>query len=194
MIALLSAAALVAVLELDVASFGQLMLGRPIVVGPLLGFAFGDPGLGAGLGALFELFSLGELPVGGKVPLNGAVGVGAAFLICAAGGAAVELGFAAGVAAAALHGRLEALLRRLRGGGPERAIAALARGERPRLLPAALRELALQAGGTFALLSLALGLRAVELPDALAGGLRLGLALAPWVGIAGALAALRGTA
>lgn len=200
MIHLLLAAAAVALLELDVASFGQLMIGRPLVVGPLLGFAFRSPAVGAGLGALFELFSLGELPVGGKLPLNGTVGVGAAFLLTAAGGVPVELAFALGLLAALGHGRLETVLRKARSGAIRQAAAALSRGEEPRLFAAAMREMALQAATTFGVMLLALCARAalvtgaVPVPEALSGGLRLGLALAPWIGVAAALSALRGTA
>lgn len=197
---LLLAAAAIALLELDVASFGQLMVGRPLVVGPLLGLAFRSPALGAGLGALFELFSLGELPVGGKLPLNGTVGVGAAFLLTAAGGVPVELAFALGLLAAFGHGKLETGLRRLRSGAIQQAASALSRGEDPSLFKVAVRELSLQFGATFGVLILALGARAalvsgaVPVPEALSGGLRLGLALAPWIGIAAALSALKGAA
>lgn len=173
-VTLLAAAAFVALLELDVASVGQFMLGRPLVAGTLLGVALGEATLGAGLGALFELFSLGELPVGGKVPLNGTVGVGAAFLLAAREGLPVEAAFALGVACAALHGRLEKLLRGVRAGiGP---------------------RLGLQTAGTFALVAAALGLRGLDVPEPVAGGLRFGLTLAPWIGAAAALTAVRGHA
>jgi mannose/fructose/N-acetylgalactosamine-specific phosphotransferase system component IIC len=49
------------------------MLSRPLVLGGLLGWAGGDPGTGFMLGALIELLLLQDLPVGGALPLNGAV-------------------------------------------------------------------------------------------------------------------------
>jgi mannose/fructose/N-acetylgalactosamine-specific phosphotransferase system component IIC len=76
--ALAAAAAVLAAVELDASHAGQLMISRPLVLGPLIGLAFGQPGLGLGLGALYELFGLEEIPVGGHVPLNATVAAGAA--------------------------------------------------------------------------------------------------------------------
>jgi PTS system mannose-specific IIC component len=49
---------------LDATSFPQLMLSRPLVAGTLTGMLFGNPGEGAMVGAVLEIFDLGILPVG----------------------------------------------------------------------------------------------------------------------------------
>jgi mannose/fructose/N-acetylgalactosamine-specific phosphotransferase system component IIC len=48
----------------------QLMLSRPLVLGPLLGWALGDPVGGLWLGAPLELLFLGGVNLGGSVPEN----------------------------------------------------------------------------------------------------------------------------
>jgi mannose/fructose/N-acetylgalactosamine-specific phosphotransferase system component IIC len=61
---------LLAVLSLDATAFGQFMLSRPIVVGPLVGFVTGHPDLGLEIGALIELIWIGDVPVGAHLPLD----------------------------------------------------------------------------------------------------------------------------
>ena len=60
------------------------MVSRPIVAGPLAGLLIGDPGSGLWVGALLEILSLGQLPVGasrywdtGPAAVAGAVTAGA---------------------------------------------------------------------------------------------------------------------
>lgn len=113
----------VAVLEADAALVGQWLLSRPLVVGPLVGWAAGEPALGAALGALVEVFCLEELPVGSVVPPNGTVAVGTAVLL-SAGPSGVPPGLAlpVGLALGAAHGRLEVRLRSWRAALTARAL------------------------------------------------------------------------
>ena len=48
----------------------QLMLSRPIVLAPLLGWALGDPRGGLVLGVPLELIFLGGVNLGGSLPDN----------------------------------------------------------------------------------------------------------------------------
>lgn len=52
------------VLGLDGVSCVQSMVARPIVAGPLAGLVIGDPAAGMWAGALLELVSLAQLPIG----------------------------------------------------------------------------------------------------------------------------------
>lgn len=49
---------------LDMASWPQLMLSRPLVAGGITGVLLGDPGTGLVIGAVLELFALDVLPIG----------------------------------------------------------------------------------------------------------------------------------
>lgn len=102
----------VAVLEADAVLVGQWLVSRPLVVGPLVGWLAGDPALGAGLGALVEVFCLEELPVGSVMPPNGAVAAATAVLLSAGpSGIPPALSLPAGLALGSLHGRVEARVR-----------------------------------------------------------------------------------
>jgi PTS system mannose-specific IIC component len=50
---------------LDLATIGQVMVGRPLVAGVVAGMLVGDPAAGALVGVTLELFALDLLPVGG---------------------------------------------------------------------------------------------------------------------------------
>ena len=50
--------------------FVQFMISRPIVAGPLIGLALGDPYTGLTAGALLELLWIDRIPVGPYVPPN----------------------------------------------------------------------------------------------------------------------------
>jgi len=52
------------IVGLDLVSFPQVMLARPIVAGTIAGLVLGDVGVGLRLGVLFELFQFDILPVG----------------------------------------------------------------------------------------------------------------------------------
>jgi mannose/fructose/N-acetylgalactosamine-specific phosphotransferase system component IIC len=195
---LIVAALILAAVELDAASAAQVMLSRPAVFGPLVGTALGEPALGAGLGAIWELLTLDEAPIGGYLPINATAAAGASLLLCAGpGGVAPEAAFAWGAASGWAHRRLEAVLRRRRAACAARCDTRLALGQAPRLGRTAWLELGKQAAMTFAVLALALAARPVlghwwpSAPDSLQGALRLGLAASPWLGIAALLHVLR---
>lgn len=87
--------------ELDGLRVGQFMVSRPIVLGPLLGWALGDAGTGAVLGAALEVLALDALPLGAVVPWSGAVAAAAAVwtaLRTGAPGLSLAGGLAAGMA------------------------------------------------------------------------------------------------
>ncbi|MFA5858824.1 MAG: PTS sugar transporter subunit IIC [Elusimicrobiota bacterium] len=56
--------AIAAFLHLDGSYFGQLMIGRPIVVGTLVGILMGDIVIGAKLGLAIELIWINVIPIG----------------------------------------------------------------------------------------------------------------------------------
>lgn len=195
------AAAAVAVLELDATAAGQFMVSRPIVLGPLLGAALGDLSLGGRLGALCELFSISERPLGAHLPPNAAVAAAAAVLLALGPSQAnAALAFPAGLAAGWLHARVEGALRRGRDRAGFQVDKRLARGEDPGLGRLAAIELGKQAVMTFGVLAVALlagpwlSLLWAGLAQASAAGLRLGLDLAPWIGLAALLRSFRGAA
>jgi mannose/fructose/N-acetylgalactosamine-specific phosphotransferase system component IIC len=192
-------AALVALLELDAVQVGQIMISRPLVLGPLLGLLFGAPQAGLALGLCGELLSLDDVPVGNRLPLNATVAVAAALLMsCSPAALPAAAALPAGLAAGWLHQLLETALRGRRQALCAEAEGRLRDGGAPpwrRLLGRALAE---QAAGTFALL-LSFVLLAGPVLSALCGraprsvvaGLELGWALAPWLGLGVALNALR---
>lgn len=57
-------AGLGAIAGLDMVSWGQLMISRPIVTAPVAGFILGDPVTGMWVGVILEVLSLHQLPVG----------------------------------------------------------------------------------------------------------------------------------
>lgn len=193
------AAAAVAVLELDATAAGQFMVSRPIVLGPFLGAVLGDLSLGSRLGALCELFSVSERPLGAHLPPNATVAAAAAVLLALGPSQAhAELAFPAGLAAGWLHARVEGALRRGRGGF--QVDKRLVRGEDLGLGRLAALEMGKQAVMTFVVLTAALlagpwlSLLWAGLAQTSAAGLRLGLDLAPWIGLAALLRSFRGTA
>ena len=56
-----------ALLWLDRYQIGQIMISRPIVVGPIIGGALGDIPLGLAVGVLFEVLWLRRPPIGGFI-------------------------------------------------------------------------------------------------------------------------------
>ncbi len=59
---------LAALISLDVTAFGQFMISRPIVVGPLFGFLLGDMKTGIWLGMIVEMVWVNVIPMGASVP------------------------------------------------------------------------------------------------------------------------------
>lgn len=195
---LFAAAAVVAVIELDAASACQVMLCRPAVFGPALGAAFGQAELGTGLGALWELLTLDQSPLGGHLPVNATAAAGTCLLLClGARGVAPEAALACGAIAGWAHRRLESALRRRRASCARACEAKLASGRAPGFGFTAARELGLQAAMTFLVLSAALCVRPwlasawPGAPGALQSALRVGMAACPWIGCVALARALR---
>lgn len=55
-------------LSLDRTAALQIMISRPIVVAPVIGYILGDAVTGLVIGGVLELLFIGELPVGGYIP------------------------------------------------------------------------------------------------------------------------------
>ncbi|OGR95617.1 MAG: hypothetical protein A2V88_14190 [Elusimicrobia bacterium RBG_16_66_12] len=193
-------AAALALLELDAASVGPMLLSRPFVVGPLVGTFLGSPLLGAGLGAAIEAVTLEDLPLGGSLEVSAPVAAGVAAWL-AAGPCALpaEAAFPAGLAAGWVHARAEIFLRSRRSIHVRRAQASLARGLEPRLGRELASALALQVLATFVVIVaafLAAGpvLKHLwpHLPETLRAGARCAVVAAPWLGAGGLAASLWG--
>lgn len=187
--ALAGGAGALALLELDAAAVGPFLLSRPFVIGPLAGWAFGNPWAGAALGAAFETLSLEELPLGGRLDFSAPVAAGVAALLASADRALPwEAAFLAGLAAGSAHALLERRLRGARGGHVRRLQDALAAGRTPRYGLEVSGALALQAAATFALAAAALaagpalGRAWPLLPEFLRAGARAAFLAAPWLG------------
>jgi mannose/fructose/N-acetylgalactosamine-specific phosphotransferase system component IIC len=186
----------VALCELDAASIGSFLISRPFVIGPLVGWAFGSAWTGAALGGVFEALTLEELPLGGCFEFSAPVAAGvSAFLAAGPAALPLEAAFLVGLAAGAVHARVEARLRRGRGALARDAEARLAEGRDPALGAKILSTLAVQTAATFAVAlaaTAALGPALQRLwpllPDFARDGVRAGFMAAPWLG-AGSLSA-----
>jgi len=197
----MAAAALVAVLELDVVQFGQFMISRPLVLGPLLGLLFGLPQTGLALGACCELFSLDDLPVGGSLPLNATVAVSAALLLnCGPRAVPPEVALPAGLTAGWLHQKIETALRYRRRALCGCAEESLLRGCEPRLGRLVGQAICEQAAMTFTVLLACVLVVGPALhwlwphaPHNAVEALRFAWALAPWLGLGVLLHALKVT-
>lgn len=194
--ALLAGCAVVALLELDGTSAGQLMISRPAVFGPALGAAFGEAALGTLFGVLWELLTL-DAPIGGHLPINATAGAGVSLLLSLGGGLPPQAALPCGLAAGWAHRRLEFFLRKRRAGVAARADRRLSQGRAPRLGLYAAGELGTQALMTFLLVGFFAALRPWLL-DAFAaaspavnGPLQAALWAGPWIGLAALLRALR---
>ncbi len=112
-------AVLGAVLGLDVVSFPQAMISRPLVAATLGGALAGDPGRGLLVGAVLELVALETLPVGAsRYPEWGSAAVvgGALYGLHPEGAAgALVLAVTCALATAWIGGESMILLRRLNG-------------------------------------------------------------------------------
>ncbi len=104
---ILIACAALAVLELDVVLIAQTMASRPLVVGAAFGAFMGKPEAGALFGVVFELLSLGDLPIGGNLTWSATIAAGTATVLAGAGTSFAPC-FFGGIAAGIVHSRLEA--------------------------------------------------------------------------------------
>ncbi|HMN08670.1 MAG TPA: PTS sugar transporter subunit IIC [Gemmatimonadaceae bacterium] len=123
-----------AVLGLDVVSFPQAMLSRPLVAATLTGALMGEPERGLVLGAFLECFALESLPVGAsRYPEWGSssvVGVALASLPGASGAGALLLAVIATLAWAWVGGWSMVQLRRLNAAWARTRHEAVAHGSR----------------------------------------------------------------
>lgn len=191
------AAGAVAAAELDSTLAFQLMVSRPIVLGPLLGLALGNPLVGAFVGLVVELLSHDKIPIGGLIPANATVSAGAGLLLALGPGAvAIPVAVPAGLFLGWLHERaVDSPLRRRRGRVTLEIAARLGRGEPVLLGGFVARELFVQFAANLALLAAALvvmkplGALAWEVlaETPLGSGLWAAVLIAPWFG-AGMLA------
>ncbi len=120
---------IVAAAQLDEWSFGQFMWSRPIVLGPVLGWALGHMDSGVLVGVVVEVLSQDRLPVGEAMVPSAAVSAGLSALLAAGGGLQLGMAIPAGLLAGWLHLRLiELPLRRRRDGFVGRLEAQLSGG------------------------------------------------------------------
>lgn len=190
------AAALIAVLELDAAHAAQLMVGRPMVFAPLLGWAFGEAAAGLAVGVVFELLSLEVVPVGAVVPPSPTVSAGAALLLTLAGGAPLALAVPGGLAVGRLHRIFESKIRQERNDLAER-VACEGAWLGSELAKCGAKHAAATGAlllGVLALLRPVLAASWELLPPAGRAGFDAGVRLAPCLGIAVLVLALRGKA
>ena len=189
----------VAIVELDQVHVGQWMISRPIVLGPVLGWVCGSPGLGLAGGALMELFCLDVLPVGAVMPVNGAVAA-AAFVLLAAGPDAVPApaAFPAALLAGSVFRRVDSAIRSYRMRLSRNAIEAADAGNPVRFGRVLLKSLGWHAGATasFVYAAVAGGGAALDwgwtaAPAFARRGLELAFIQAPWLGLAALLYSLR---
>ena len=192
LLVLVPAALLIALVELDSNCFGQFMVSRPIVLGPLLGFVLGDIPSDVWMGVALEMLTLDTLPVGGHLALNPAVAIGAALLFVSEPYSVMsEAAFPAGLCIGSLHRRLEAPLRQFRCRYSHEADEQVRRGRAPALGRMVLSSMVLQAAMTLVILLVAvIALKPFftdilrVLPPFLLEGLDLGMLVVPWLGIA----------
>jgi len=120
-----------AVVGLDLVSFPQIMLARPIVAGAGAGLLLGDVGAGLRMGVLFELFQYDILPVGAtRYPEYGpatVIAVGAAHAFALPFG--IGLATVVGLFTAMIGGISLQILRRLNTRAVTAAAPALERGD-----------------------------------------------------------------
>lgn len=160
------------VVGVDLVSFPQAMLNRPIVAAALTGFIVGDIELGFRIGVLLECFALDVIPIGAtRYPDFGPAAVVATAVAPVAGWQdATGLGVVIGLLLALAGGRSMEFVRRLNGRIARASAPALASGD-PRAL-ARLQRTGLVADSLRSLL--------VTL-----AGLLLATLVLPWVGSLG---------
>jgi len=59
-----------ALVSLDITVFGQFMVSRPLVCGPLFGYLAGDIKTGLWIGMIVELIWIGSIPMGAAIPID----------------------------------------------------------------------------------------------------------------------------
>lgn len=119
------------IVGVDLVSFPQALLSRPLIAGAGTGLLLGEPSVGLQVGLVLELFALDVLPVGAaRYPDYGPASVGAV-TIAAAGPVHLTLGLATlfGLVVAVLGGYSLQWLRAANGRAIHRHAAGLAAGD-----------------------------------------------------------------
>lgn len=96
--------------HLDTNVFGQFMLSRPIVCGPIVGYIFGALKEGILIGVTFELIYISLIPVGIKIPPDHTAAT-VFSVICSKLTKCVILGISLGVVVGILYRQLDILAR-----------------------------------------------------------------------------------
>ncbi|MDH4347515.1 MAG: PTS sugar transporter subunit IIC [Gemmatimonadota bacterium] len=121
------------VVGLDLTTFAQVLLSRPLVAATGAGLLLGEPMVGVQVGLVLELFALDVLPVGAsRYPDYGPAAIGAVALMAGRHGetgAWLGLAIGYGLAGALLGGASLSLLRLLNTRWARRASAGLAAGD-----------------------------------------------------------------
>ncbi len=189
--ATIAACAGLAALELDVVLIAQTMVSRPLVAGIILGAFVGRPEAGALFGVVFELLSLGDLPVGGNLTWSATTAAGTATVLASAG-TSFTLCFLGGVAAGVVHSRLEAVERARRASTGDALVRRAEAGE-PALGRALGSSIAAHAAMTFSVSCAIVALVGfvdrrwwARAPEIVQAGASLAVSSAPWVGLSGA--------
>jgi PTS system mannose-specific IIC component len=114
----------------DLVSFLQAMVARPLVAATVAGAILGDPGSGVLVGMVLELFALEVLPVGGaRYPDYGPAAVAASVAAAAGGWEMLGLGVVVGLAAAQTGEWSVVVLRRVNTRRVQRAASGLDAGD-----------------------------------------------------------------
>lgn len=147
---------------LDLITWPQAMIARPLVAGTVAGWILGDVSSGAAVGVILELFALDLLPVGAaRYPDYGAAAVGATYAASGAPGVlswglAVLLGL---VVAYAGQGGIH-VVRRRTGADVRRVAVALDGGDPDTIRQAHFRGIARDTARSFGVTALGLALAA----------------------------------
>lgn len=196
------AALLGGLVALERKAFLQAQIARPIVVGPLIGWALGDPMVGLWVGAPLELIWIGAANLGASLPPHETAATAAIVAAAVGSGAAWEggapLAWLVFAPVAAIGRSLEGVGERANEKRVERAAAALEQGREAWALRAHLAGLWMPFAAVAALTWVAavavgpgLGLLLERLPAVILRGLQIGWVLLWAVGAAAAVRAAR---
>jgi mannose/fructose/N-acetylgalactosamine-specific phosphotransferase system component IIC len=183
--------AIAAFIDLDDYHIGQWMVSRPIVLGPLLGSYLGKLGMGVWIGAVLELLTLDDLPIGHSVPVNGAIATAFALIICAGKWRApLPAAIAGGILLGFAFRKIESAIRFWRQNFVRRAEGEIERGKRfpSRFIAESIAAHFTAVAGFLYVTTAAAGPILADswqlLPQEMRVGLDLAVQAAPWLGIA----------
>ncbi len=185
-----TACAALAIIELDVVLIAQVLVSRPLIAGSILGALIGKAQAGAFFGAVFELLSLRDLPVGGCLAWSATVAAGTATIL-AGNGTSFPLCFFIGIVIGILHCRIEAFERGCRASTGDNLVKGAEIGDRTLGLAMG-ASIARHALMTFALVSAGVAFGGfvdrrwwMSEVEVLRSGAEFIFLSAPWIGLAG---------